>query len=102
MRNERKSESICTFARALFARKHDTWIVRSVYEELSEMCGLPIRPADHLERDLGFVPEDLEDCVEEVSRRAGRSLVATEKNPMFDRVTTVADLVAFLEHQPRT
>ena len=101
MKAERENESICEFARRLPARKHDTWIVRAVYEELSGDRQIAIRPTDRLERDLGFVPEDLEDCVTESARRAGRSLVASEKNPLFGRVVTVEDVVSFLECQPR-
>lgn len=100
MKAERKNESICAFARMLPARKHDTWVVRAVYEELSSDRQVAIRPTDRLEMDLGFLPEDLEDCVTKIARRAGRALAITGKNPLYGRVVTVKDIISFLECQP--
>ncbi len=100
IKQQRRAETICTFARALPARGRDTWIVRAVYEELSFDRGVSVRPADRLERDLGFLPEDISICLERAAARVGRSAIATEKNPLFGRVSTVADAVAFLEFQP--
>jgi len=99
---ERREESICVFARALHAKRRDTWVVRAVYEELSLDRGVSICPFDCIEKDLGFVPEDFESCLERIARRAGRSMNDIEKNPFFGRVTTVADAVSLLEAQPRT
>jgi hypothetical protein len=36
-----------------------------------------------------------------MARLSGRSLERTADNPWFDRVTSVRDLVLFLDHQPR-
>ncbi len=102
LKEERKEESICTFARALPARDHDTWVVRAVYEELAGMVPVPLRPLDLLDKDLGIDGLDLEDAAREISHRCGRSLIDTKKNPMWDRVKTVADVVLFFENQPRT
>ena len=101
VRTERSGDSICAFSRALPARGHDTWIVRAVYEELSRDRDVPVRPGDRLEQDLGFLWEDFEICLEEIARRAGRSLARCEDNPLYGCVYTVADVVAFLERQPK-
>jgi hypothetical protein len=98
---ERRGESICDFAKALPARAHDTWVVRAVYEELSRNREVALRPIDRLVDDLGFLSEELEDCLVEIAHRARRSLSGFEQNPMFGRVATVADLVKLLELQPR-
>jgi hypothetical protein len=99
---ERESDSICRFARLLPARDHDTWVVRAVYEGLASDRGFGIRPSDRLEEDLLFVPEDVEDLVLDIAKRARRSLNAAGRNPLANRVVTVLDLVNFLEHQPKT
>lgn len=101
LEEERKEESICSFARALPAREHDTWVVRAVYEEVSRFVRVPIRPSDDLEKDLPMDPHDRDDLAFEIARRAGRSMEDTQKNPLFDRVKTVADIVAFFENQKR-
>jgi hypothetical protein len=46
-------------------------------------------------------PDDRDDLAFEIARRAGRSMEDTQKNPLFDRVKTVADMVAFFENQKR-
>jgi len=99
---ERESDSICRFARLLPARDHDTWIVRAVYEGLASDRGVGIRPSDRLEEDLLFVPEDVEDLVLDIAKRARRSMNDAGQNPLANRVVTVIDLVNFLEHQPKT
>lgn len=100
-KQERDSESICTFARSLPARNHDTWVVRAVYEELSRTLGICIRPTDQWRTDLAIEPEDFEECVVKIAKRSRRSLANSEGNPLYGRVRTVADLIAFLEHQPK-
>jgi hypothetical protein len=101
IRAERKEESICTFARALPAKAHDTWVVRAVYEEVSSRAGVPIRPSDDFLQISGLDGDDLDDAVSRMAFRAGRSMESTKENPIFDRVVTVADVIAFLEHQPK-
>jgi len=98
---ERESDSICSFARLLPARAHDTWIVRAVYEGLASDRGFGIRPSDRLEEDLLFVPEDVEDLVLDIAKRARRSMNDAGQNPLANRVVTVLDVMNFLEHQPR-
>ena len=101
----RDGESICEFARS-FDRKTDTWILRAVYEEVSRYFSvdgrpLPIRRTDRCEKDLKIDPEDLNDLASDVAFRAQRSLNGSEKNPLYNKVQTVGDLVAFFEHQPK-
>lgn len=101
---QRQGESICQFARAFAWRRVDTWVIRAVYASLHGHLGgqVPIRADDRLKQDLWLDDEDLDlDLLAEMARLSGRSLERTADNPWFDRVTTVRDLVAFLEHQPR-
>jgi len=101
LRKERKEESIGSFSRALPARKHDTWVVRAVYDEISSHAGAPIRPSDDVVKFWGIDGDDLDDAIARIARRAGRSLVDVERNPLSCRVVTVADVIAFIEHQPK-
>ncbi|MBW8464659.1 hypothetical protein [Acidovorax sp.] len=101
----RSGESICQFARAIDCRQVDTWVVRSVYEELqryySEKWALPLRVTDRLEEDLQLESEDLDHVLVDMAQRAGRNLSDTRTNPFYDKVNTVGDLVHFLNAQPR-
>ena len=104
--HSRKGEGICEFARAANCRVNDPWIVRAVYEELSGAVSVkgsvvPIRWDDQLEEDLGIDPEDLDMGIAPVvGERAGRSLTNIEKNPLYGKVRTAGDLVAFFNAQP--
>lgn len=105
MAQSREGESICQFARAIDCRRVDTWVVRAVYEELqrslSAVVAVPLRVTDHLQRDLGLDADDLDELVADMAQRARRSLADTSANPLFGKVTTVGDLVEFLQAQPR-
>jgi hypothetical protein len=101
---DRNGETICEFARS-FERKTDTWILRAVYEEISRYLSvdgrpLPVRRTDRCENDLRIDPEDLNDLASDVAFRAQRSLNGAEKNPLYNKVETVGDIVSFFEHQP--
>jgi len=103
--SSRREESICDFARS-FDRQTDTWVIRSVYEEVSRYLSvdgraIPVRQQDHCERDLGIDPEDLDDIAKDAAFRARRSMDACDKNPLYGKVYTAGDIVRFLEHQPR-
>ena len=104
---ERRGESICTFARSFDLRATDPRVVRAVYEELQRYFGgeterLPLRAADRIEEDLRLDWEELEDVVlRDVAARAGRLLEQPERNPFYGRVRTLWDLVLFLDYQPR-
>jgi hypothetical protein len=102
----REGESICGFARSFDRRRVDTWVIRAVYEQLQSHLGterpLPIRARDSLERDLRVDDEDLDAMViEEIAQRTRRSMDQTDRNPNFGKVRTVADLVHFVNEQPK-
>lgn len=97
-RTPRTNATICHFARAFERRAVDTWILRATYEQLSESHGKPIRADDDL-FDLLDV-EEVEFEVLEVAERCGRSVDHPEANPFHEGLTTVRDLVLFLNHQP--
>ncbi len=105
MAESRAGESICQFAHAIDCRRVDTWVVRAVYEELqrslSVAVAVPLRVTDHLQRDLRLDADDLDDLVADMAQRARRSLADTSANPLFGKVSTVGDLVEFLQAQPR-
>ena len=105
MAQSRAGESICQFARSIDCRRVDTWVVRAVYEELqrslSAAVAVPLRLTDHLQSDLRLDADDLDDLVVDMAQRARRSLADTSANPLFGKVTTVGDLVEFLQAQPR-
>ena len=105
MAQSRAGESICQFARSIDCRRVDTWVVRAVYEELqrslSVAVAVPLRMTDHLQRDLRLDADDLDDLVVDMAQRARRSLADTSANPLFGKVTTVGDLVEFLQAQSR-
>ncbi|MEL7362766.1 MAG: hypothetical protein AAFN13_11895 [Bacteroidota bacterium] len=101
----RQDESICTFARSLDMRITDPWVVRATWDEVQDWivgrkADFPLRTTDRLTEDLWIQPEDVEDVVELVARRAGRSLEANALNPLYGKVSTVGDLVRFLNAQP--
>lgn len=105
---ERAGEDICTFARDFDRRspEFDPWIVRAVWDALAPwrrvrggVC-LPLRATDAI-AELGCVDEDVDDVLLEAASRAGRSVDHTEANPLYGRVVTVGDLVAFIANQPR-
>lgn len=102
---QRDDDSICTFVRSLDYRTLDTKVIREVYEQLQAWlrCGkrpFPVRVADDLHEDYRMDPLDLDDLIVDVAKKTGRDLRDTSKNPYFDRVDTVADVIGFLCSQP--
>lgn len=102
----RTTESICTFARGFDRKAVDTWIIRAVHEELQMYVkhsgGLcPIRATDRFEEDLHIDPEEMDELLPVIAQRTGRSTDNTESNPYFGKVSTVGDLVHFVNCQPR-
>jgi hypothetical protein len=97
----RSGESICTFARAINARERDTWVVRSVYEQIQSWLpvAVPLRPSDDFSKDLRL-GDDLEEIAEEAAFHAGRSFRDVKSNPLYGKVFTVQDLVEFISAQP--
>lgn len=101
---ERSGESICEFARHFRSADFDPIVVRAVYETTQELFGradLPIRPSDSFAADYGIVDEDLDDLGDDIARLAHRSMEQTDQNPLYGHVQTVADLVHFMQYQPR-
>jgi hypothetical protein len=106
LEKERKGEDIGTFARSLDYRNIDTWIIRAVYEEIQSELGfkevnIPIRTSDNLEKDLKLDDEDLFYTFNRVMARVGISDKDWERNPYFDKVETVEDMILFLNAQPK-
>ena len=105
---ERPGEDIGSFARAFNRRdpSFDPWILRAVWDALEPWTALraggrfPLRPTDSI-AGLGCVGTDFDEVVLQVLTRARRTREQAESNPYFDQVTTVADLVNFVAHQPR-
>lgn len=105
MREARKNESICTFARSFDRRAVDPWIIRAVYEQLEpyqriEDVSVPLRATDSIFQDLKVPGNDFDYDVTEIAQRCGRSLRSYETNPFYGKIDTVADLVHFLNAQP--
>lgn len=103
----REGESICEFARSFDRHAVDPWIIRAVYEEVqshlkSFQPAFPLRSTDRLVDDLDIDSEDLElDVASTIAERAGRSMRASDANPLFGKVHTVGDLVMFFNRQPK-
>ena len=99
----RPSESICDFARSFDRHTTDTVLIRSVYETVQEQMGgppVPLRAFDRFLEDLDLDDDDLDEIAVDAAALARRSLVSTDSNPLYGRVSTVQDLVDFLRHQP--
>ena len=98
--------AICQFARSFDTRAVDTWVIRAVHDTLqreleSDRPAFPTRASDHLEAILSD-PDDLDlSIVPEVARLSGRSLDDAARNPHYERVRSVADLVMFFNEQAR-
>jgi hypothetical protein len=106
LREIRREESICTFARSIPLRDLDTWVVRATYEELADYVGndkepFPIQATDRLEEDLEIDSEDLCDLFIEIVTRCERSLDDMENNPYLPKLKTVEDLIHAVMWQKR-
>ena len=100
----RADESICQFARSFDRNSSDTVLIRSVYETVQEHLGstpVPLRTDDRLLEDLDLDDDDLDEILIDAAELARRSLDSTASNPLYGRITTVRNLVEFLQHQPR-
>lgn len=100
--SQRGPGSLCDFVRSYDYRRIDTWVLRAVYEELSDVAQCPIRRNDGLFEELAIDDEDFyDDVAPSIAYRSGRSLDQCEQNPYFAKLKTVDDLVQFFLHQPR-
>jgi hypothetical protein len=104
LQSQRSGENIGTFAFSLPYRKIDTWIIRAVYEEINHelFVELPIRASDSLNQDLRLDDESLYWIMERVMRRVGISEEGMENNPYYNKITTVENLILFLNAQPKS
>jgi hypothetical protein len=103
---ERHELSICDFARSFDCREIDTWVIRAVYEQIQEEVfykesPLPIKADDNLFEVLEIDEEDLaEVMIDKIAQRTRRSLNNMENNPFYGNISTVRDLVGFINAQP--
>ncbi len=104
---ERGLPDICGFARSFNYREIDTKIIREVWNEVHDNLGefngtkFPIRANDLFEETYKLDPEDLEYAYWAIADKLGISTDNPEKNPYWNKVKSVHDLVQFLHHQPR-
>lgn len=103
----RDGDSICEFARSFDAWTIDTWVIRAAHQELQKILhsylpDFPVRASDSLVVDLELDLDDVEDLLQDVAKRSGRSLERTEGNPYYGQLRTVMDLVLFINAQPKT
>lgn len=101
----REGETMATFVFALDWRRLDPWVVRATWDCLQAYVPFdgrtyPFHADDRLEA-FGIDGEELDYIGRDIAHRAGRSLATTEDNPWYGRVDTVADLVHFIDAQPR-
>jgi hypothetical protein len=110
MRNIARSRGkpdICTYARSFDYRNTDTKIMREVYTSIQEWAGkydgipFPVQSNDSFDALYRMDPDDLDDIYFEIADKFGISTEEAEKNPYFDRVETVRELVLFLDSQPK-
>lgn len=103
----RQGVSICEFARSFDLRQTDTWIIRATYQELQQWLqpyvpAFPVLASDRLSADFQLEADELDDLLQDIAARSGRSLDKTEDNPWHGRVDTVMDLVFFINAQAAT
>ena len=101
----RSAESICRFARSFPRQSIDTLLLRAVYEGVQQQVGddrVPIRASDRFLADLRLDSDDIDEIYWDVADTCGYQTEGGEPNPFRGRVETVADLVYFLQHQPRS
>ncbi len=98
---ERTEENIGTFAFALPAWHHDTWVVRAVYEELSSFCQIPVRPNDDLRKTLKLDIDDIAYVLILSAERIGTVTDGMENDKSRTNISTVADMICFMERYPR-
>jgi hypothetical protein len=65
------------------------------------MPAFPVLASDALLDDLNRDLDDIEYLLVDIAARTGHALDETEKNPFYGKITTVRDLVLFVNAQPR-
>lgn len=107
LRETRRGDGICAFARSLPIRDLDTWVVRATYEEMavymgSEKAPFPVHASDRLKDDLEIDGDDLLAIIYAIAERAGRTVDDLEQNPVFQKMKTVEDLIKVMMWQKKT
>ena len=103
----RGEANICAYARSFDYRSVDTKIIREVWNELQSCLGkydgkpFPIQANDMFEETYKLDPDDLDDVYWAVANRLGIDTENPESNPYWNKVTSVKNLVLFLDNQPR-
>ncbi|WP_444907391.1 hypothetical protein ACJJIR_03790 [Microbulbifer sp. SSSA008] len=102
--DNRKGLSICEFAREFDRKTVDTWIIRTVYEQLQAALPtkqlVPIQASDDFFNTLKLDGDDLDlDLSKEIAQRTGRTLEDYQSNPYYGKVTTARNLVLFFNLQ---
>lgn len=100
----RVGESICGFARDFPRGSVEPVLLRAVYEGVQGQMGdyrVPIR-ATSLTSDLHLDADDIDEVYWDIADTCGYETEDGEQNPYRGRVKTVADLVHFLQYQPRS
>ncbi|POP45930.1 hypothetical protein CHU32_09005 [Superficieibacter electus] len=107
----RRGKSICDFARSFNLREVDTWVIRAVWNVLSESVNregpdgfiIPIFVDDRLADEFMLEDEDdLLDTLEDMAFRAGRSTELLGTDGFSGPLVTVRDAVLLLNALPMT
>lgn len=100
----RSGQSICQFARSFKRREVEPVIIRTCWEAFQQQApvqNFPVYASDPIGRLYGLESDDLDDLVKEIAAKLGRSLKNTMANPFYSKVSSVGDLVLFLNAQPK-
>ena len=102
----RGKADICGYARSFDFRNTNTKIMRAVFNEIQDWAGrydgapFPVEADDSFESLYRMDPDDLDDIYYDIAEELGIGTHEPERNPYFNRVKTVKDLVLFLHEQP--
>ncbi|MDB6071601.1 MAG: hypothetical protein JWL81_2772 [Verrucomicrobiales bacterium] len=100
---DRTGESICSFSRAFPKATRNPLLIRAVYETIQQdylNARVPLRASDRLTEVLNTDDGEIDFITIHLADLTERSMANCEINPLYGRVKTPADLVAFLQHQP--
>ncbi len=104
---KRGEPDICSYARSFNYREVDTKIMREVFNHVQKWAGkyegipFPVKAEDCFDKIYKMDPEDLDDIYLDIAKKLGISIEHPEKNPLWNKIKTVKDLVLFLHNQPR-
>lgn len=103
----RSNSDICAYARSFDYRNVDTKIMREVYNHVQAWAGkyegvpFPVEADDCFKEIYKIHPDDLDDIYLEIAQKLGISTESPELNPYWNKVTSVKNLVLFLQNQPK-